>query len=71
MRVIIKFTLRAESSNTAIRGKLTKMMHQITKELGPEAAFFFPLDGKRGGFCSVDCRIRPRSRIWPNALSFG
>ena len=31
MRVIIKFTLRAESSNTAIRGKLTKMMHQITK----------------------------------------
>ena len=55
MRVMIKFALPVESSNAAIRtGKLAKIMHQITEELKPEAAYFFPLDGERGGFFIVD-----------------
>jgi hypothetical protein len=55
MRVMIRFALPVESSNTAIRtGKLAKVMHQITEELKPEAAYFFPLDGERGGFFIVD-----------------
>ena len=31
-----------------------KVFHQLTEELKPEAAYFFPLDGERGGFVIVD-----------------
>jgi hypothetical protein len=52
---MIRFALPVESSNTAIRsGKLAKVFHQLTEELKPEAAYFFPLDGERGGFFIVD-----------------
>jgi hypothetical protein len=55
MRVMIKFALPVESSNTAIRtGKLAKVFHQLTEELKPEAAYFFPTGGERGGFLVVD-----------------
>jgi hypothetical protein len=55
MRVMIKFMLPVESGNTAIRtGKLSKVMQQITEELKPEAAYFFPLKGERGGFFVVE-----------------
>jgi len=51
MRVMIKFALRVESSNTAIRtGKLAKVFQQIVEDLKPEAAYFFPTGGERGGF---------------------
>ena len=53
--MMIRFALPVESSNTAIRsGKLAKVFHQLTEELKPEAAYFFPLDGERGGFFIVD-----------------
>ena len=40
MRVMIRFALPVESSNTAIRsGKLAKVFHQLTEELKPEAAY--------------------------------
>jgi len=57
MRVMIKFALPVESSNTAIRtGKLEKVMHQIAEDLKPEAAYFFPTPtgGERGGFFVVE-----------------
>ena len=55
MRVMIKFALPVKSSNTAIRScKLAKVFHQLTEDLKPEAAYFFPLDGERGGFFVVD-----------------
>jgi hypothetical protein len=55
MRVMIKFALPVESSNTAIRtGKLEKVMHQIVEDLKPEAAYFFPTGGERGGFFIVE-----------------
>src|SRR5260370_39245367 len=55
MRVMIKFALPVESSNTAIRtGKLEKVMHQIVEDLKPEAAYFFPTGGERGGFLIVE-----------------
>src|SRR5437016_2084737 len=53
MRVMIKFALPVEASNTAIRtGKLQKVMQQIAEDLKPEAAYFFPTptEGQRGGF---------------------
>jgi uncharacterized protein DUF3303 len=55
MRVMIKFSLPVESGNTAIRtGKLAKVMHQIVEDLKPEAAYFFPTAGERGGFFVVE-----------------
>ena len=55
MRVMVKFSLPVDAGNTAIRsGKLAKVMHQIADDLKPEAAYFFPTGGDRGGFFVVE-----------------
>lgn len=55
MRVMIKFSFAADAGNAAIRtGKLEKVMQQIMEDLKPEAAYFYPLDGDRGGFFIVN-----------------
>ncbi len=55
MRVMIKFALPVDAGNAAIRtGKLAKVMHQIVEDLKPEAAYFFPTGGERGGFFIVE-----------------
>jgi hypothetical protein len=55
MRVMIKFTFPVEAGNAAIRtGKVEKVMQQIIEDLKPEAAYFYPLDGERGGFFVVN-----------------
>jgi hypothetical protein len=57
MRVMIKFAMPVEASNEAIRsGKLQKVFQQLTEDLKPEAAYFFPTGGERGGFFVVDMR---------------
>jgi hypothetical protein len=57
MRVMIKFAFPVEASNEAIRsGKLQKVFQQLTEDLKPEAGYFFPTDGERGGFFVVDMR---------------
>ena len=85
MRVMIRFALPVEASNTAARtGKLEKVFKQIHEDLKPEAAYFFAQDGQRGGLFVVDmqdssqncrfCRaLLPRteceSRICPRHVS--
>jgi hypothetical protein len=55
MRIMIKFTFPVESGNDAIRGKrVEKVFKQIAEELKPEAAYFFPQGGERGGLLVVD-----------------
>jgi hypothetical protein len=57
MRVMIKFAMPVEASNEAIRsGKLQKVFQQLTEDLKPEAGYFFPTGGERGGFFVVDMR---------------
>ena len=57
MRVMIKFAFPVEASNEAIRsGKLQKVFQQLTEDLKPEAGYFFPTGGERGGFFVVDMR---------------
>ena len=57
MRVMIKFAFPVEASNEAIRsGKLQKVFQQLTEDLKPEAGYFFPTAGERGGFFVVDMR---------------
>ena len=55
MRVMIKFTFPVDTGNDAIRsGKVGKVFKQIAQELKPEAAYFFPQGGERGGLIVVD-----------------
>jgi len=50
MRMMLKFTLPVETSNAAINdGSLGRTMESILSKLKPEAAYFTPLEGKRGG----------------------
>ena len=57
MRMMIKFSLPVEDSNAAIRnGKLQKIFQQLAEDLKPEAGYFFPNGGERGGFFVVDMR---------------
>jgi hypothetical protein len=50
MRMMLKFTLPVEKSNTAVNdGSLGRTMESIISKLKPEAAYFAPLEGKRAG----------------------
>src|SRR5437660_1589926 len=57
MRVMIKFAFPVEDSNDAVRsGRLQKVFQQLAEDLKPEASYFFPTGGERGGFFIVDMR---------------
>ena len=52
MRVMVKFTLpTTEENNAKIRdGSIAQTMETLLGNLQPEAAYFCPVDGKRGGY---------------------
>lgn len=52
MRVMLKFTIpTTEETNTSVRdGSIGQTMETILGKLQPEAAYFGPIDGKRGGY---------------------
>ena len=55
MRMMLKFTLPVEKGNEAFRdGSLRKINEAVIDKLKPEAAYFSPLDGKRGGMLFFD-----------------
>ena len=55
MIAITEFTFPVDTGNDAIRsGKVGKIFKQIAQELKPEAAYFFPQGGERGGLIVVD-----------------
>jgi hypothetical protein len=55
--MMIKFALPVGDSNEAVRsGKLHKVFQQLVEDLKPEAGYFFPSGGERGGFFVVDMR---------------
>ena len=57
MRVMIKFAIPIDAGNEGNRsGKLQKVFQQLTEDLKPEAGYFFPTGGERGGFFVVDMR---------------
>jgi hypothetical protein len=52
---MLKFTVPVERSNQAIKdGSLKKTLQSLMERLKPEAAYFSPLDGKRGGMIFFD-----------------
>jgi hypothetical protein len=55
MRMMLKFTVPAETSNKAfLDGSMAKILEEIMSKLKPEAAYFTPIDGKRGGMLFFD-----------------
>lgn len=55
MRMMLKFTLPVEKSNAAVGdGSLARTMESVLSKLKPEAAYFAPLEGKRGGMIFFD-----------------
>lgn len=55
MRVMVKFTFAVDTGNAAISsGKVEKFFQQVMEDLKPEAAYFFPDNGDRGGFLVIN-----------------
>ena len=50
MRTMLRWTVPVEKGNDAIKdGSLIQIIESMLQELDPEAAYFFPKDGKRSG----------------------
>ena len=55
MRMMLRFTLPVEKGNQAFKdGSLGKTLESLINKLKPEAAYFAPTDGKRGGMIFFD-----------------
>jgi hypothetical protein len=55
MRMMLRFTVPVDKGNAAINaGSLGGVMDSILAKLKPEAAYFTPLDGTRGGMLFFD-----------------
>lgn len=55
MRMMLRFTLPVDKGNAAINdGSLGRVMELIMGKLKPEAAYFAPMGGKRGGMIFFD-----------------
>ncbi len=55
MRMMLRFTVPIEKGNAAINdGSLGGTMESIMSKLKPEAAYFTPSDGTRGGMLFFD-----------------
>ena len=51
MRFMLRFSMPSEAGNDLIGGGgMGETMQQIMGELQPEAAYFCPVDGQRGGY---------------------
>ena len=55
MRMMLRFSIPAEKGNQALKdGSLGRTLDSILKKLKPEAAYFCPTGGKRGGMIFFD-----------------
>ena len=55
MRIMLRWTAPVERGNAAIRdGSLPQTLETLMGELQPEAAYFWPEDGKRAGMLIFD-----------------
>jgi hypothetical protein len=55
MRTMLRFKFPVDAGNDIIRtGKIGKVFEQLTADLKPEAAYFYPEAGERGGIMVFD-----------------
>ena len=67
MRMMVRFTLPVEKGNQAFKdGSLAKTVKSMMKKFKPEAAYFAPSHGKRGGVMFLISPSRHRLSRLPN-----
>jgi hypothetical protein len=55
MRTMVKFTIPTQEANPLVKdGSIGQTMETLIGNLQPEAAYFGPIDGKRGGFIVIN-----------------
>ncbi len=55
MRTMLRWTVPVEKGNETIKdGSLQQTIEKLAQELEPEAAYFWPEDGKRAGMMIFD-----------------
>ncbi len=55
MRMMLRWTVPVERGNEAIKdGSLSQTIEALLEELKPEAAYFWPENGERGGMLVFD-----------------
>ena len=55
MRMMLRFSLPVDKGNQAFSdGTLNKTLDALMSKIKPEAAYFSPMDGKRGGMIFFD-----------------
>ncbi len=55
MRMMLRWTVPVERGNETIKdGSLARTIESLLQELRPEAAYFWPEDGKRAGMMVFD-----------------
>ena len=55
MRTMVKFTIPTQQANPLVEdGSIGQTMESLLGKLQPEAAYFCPIDGKRGGFIVIN-----------------
>jgi hypothetical protein len=57
MRMMLRIWMPVESGNSAVKdGSLPRTMQSLTERLKPEAAYFFPDEGKRSALFVFDMK---------------
>ena len=55
MRTMLKWTVPVQRGNQAIKdGSIGELLESLAQDLKPEAAYFWPEDGKRAGMMVFD-----------------
>ena len=55
MRTMVKFTIPTQEANPLVKdGSIGQTMESLLGNLQPEAAYFGPIEGKRGGFVLIN-----------------
>ncbi len=55
MRTMVKFTIPTQEANPLVKdGSIGQTMETLMGNLQPEAAYFGPIEGKRGGFIVIN-----------------
>jgi hypothetical protein len=57
MRMMLRWTVPVEKGNAMVKdGSMGTMIETLAQKLHPEAAYFFPLEGKRAGMMFFDMK---------------
>ncbi len=55
MRTMVKFTIPTQEANPLVKdGSIGQTIESLMGNLQPEAAYFGPIEGKRGGFIVIN-----------------